>query len=139
MGLVTLNLKPSDKQLRSFGLIGLIMCTLIGGILLAMGKIPVAGFAVFVAVGVLLFILSRVSLKLIRPVYLALIVVTFPIGWVVSHCVMVVFYYGVVTPIAVFFKLTKRDPLYRTMDPKAETYWIRRTRKRSAKDYFRQF
>jgi hypothetical protein len=139
MGLVTLNLKPSDKQLRSFGLVGLIMCVLIGGVLVGLKKIPIMAFIIFLIAGILLLVLSRISLKSIRYVYLALILVTFPIGWIFSHVVMALFYYGVITPIGIFFRLTKRDPLSRKYAPAADTYWIKYTRKRTAKSYFRQF
>lgn len=139
MALVTLNLKPSEKQLKSFALIGLIMCNVIGILLFGLGKIPIYGFVIFSIAGILLYVLSRVSPKLIKPVFLTLVLLTFPIGWTFSHLVMALFYYGVITPIALFFHLLNRDPLCRKHDPNADTYWIPRKHKRPAKDYLRQF
>jgi hypothetical protein len=139
MALVSLNLRPSKKQLRDFGLIALCMCNLIGLLLLWAGNISPKGFIVLFLVGVIVFILSRLFTTLIKPVYLALTILTFPIGWTVSHLIMGVFYYGIVTPVAVLFRVLGRDPLCRKYDPQADSYWIAYKRKRSNKDYFHQF
>lgn len=139
MALVTLNLKPSEKQLKSFGLAGLIMCNVIGIVLFWLEKISNSGYLIFIMVGILLFVLSRVSTRLLKPVFLVLVLLTFPIGWIFSHLVMALFYYGIITPVSVFFRLLNRDPLCRKYDPDADTYWITCKRKRPAKDYFRQF
>lgn len=139
MALVSLNLSPSQKQLRDFGFISLIMFFVIGLLLLGLGKVAAKGFMVFCLIGVVLYILSRISVALIKPVYLGMILLTFPIGWVVSHVMMALFYYGIITPVALFFKLLNRDPLCRKYEPNADTYWIQCKKKRPAKDYFRQF
>jgi hypothetical protein len=139
MALVSLNLSPSQKQLRDFGFISLVMFFVIGLVLLGLGKVPAKGFMVFCLVGVVLYILSRISVALIKPVYLVMILLTFPIGWVVSHVMMALFYYGIITPVALFFKLLNRDPLCRKYEPNADTYWIQCKKKRPVKDYFRQF
>lgn len=139
MALVSLNLKPSQKQLKDFGFISLIMCFVIGLALMLLGKIPSKGLMVLGLVGIVLYIASRISVALIKPVYVSMIVLTFPIGWVISHLMMALFYYGIITPVALLFRLSNRDPLCRQYDPKADTYWLRYKQKRSAKDYFRQF
>jgi hypothetical protein len=139
MALVSLNLKPSQKQLRDFGFVSLVMFFIIGLLLLGLGKVAAKGCISFCLVGVVLYILSRISVALIKPVYLGMIVATYPIGWVVSHLVMALFYYGIITPVALFFRILNRDPLCRKYEPEADTYWIQCRKKRSAKDYFRQF
>ena len=139
MALVSLNLKPSNKQLRDFGLISLCMCTVIGLLLLELGKIPSKGLVILFLIGLVMFVLSRISDALIKPVYLAMVILTFPIGWIISHLVMGLFFYVIVTLIAVLFKIIGRDPLYRKFDPQADTYWLTYKHKRSAKDYFHQF
>jgi len=139
MALVSLNLKPSKKQLRDFGLAALCMCNVIGLLLLWLGRIPSKGLVVFFLIGLAIYVLSRTSTVLIKPIYLAMLILTFPIGWVVSHIAMGLFYYGIVTPMAVFFRILGRDPLCRKYDAQANTYWIPYKRKRSAKDYFHQF
>lgn len=139
MALVTLNLKPADKQLCEFGLIALVMLSLIGALLWWMDKIETLGASVFFASGVVLFILSRIRAGLIRPVYQAMMLITFPIGWVVSHTAMAIFFYGLITLMGLIFKLIGRDPLHLLYDRQAETYWRPYLHKRSTKDYFHQF
>ena len=139
MALVSLNLDPSEKQLKDFGLIGSIMCPVIGLVLLGLGKVPAKGVMIFCLVGGALYLLSRIAEVLIKPIYLGMILLTFPIGWVVSHLMMALFYYGIITPVALFFRLLNRDPLCRKYEPNTDTYWIQCKKKRAAKDYFRQF
>jgi hypothetical protein len=139
MALVALNLKPSKQQLRDFGDIALCMCNLIGLVLLWAGKAGLRGLVIFSLAGLAMYIFSRISTGLIKPVYQGMMIVTFPIGWVVSHIVMGIFYYGIVTLIAVIFRIIGRDPLCRNYDPQASSYWIARRTNRPAKDYFHQF
>lgn len=139
MALVSLNLKPSEKQLRDFGDIALCMCNLVGLVLMWAAGLPMKAFIVFCIIGVVIYLLSRISLKLVRPVYIGLIALTFPIGWVVSHVVMAVFYFVVIGGAGLVFKLLKRDPLHRAFEPQTPSYWIPRRHKRTAKDYFHQF
>lgn len=139
MAMVSLNLQPTKKVLRDFGLAAVLMSGVLGLLLLWTGKISLIGLGVIILIGTILFVLSRISPTLIKPVYLCLVILTFPIGWVVSHLIMVVFYYGIITPVAIMFKITGRDPLNRKYDPQAQTYWIEYKHKRSDKDYFHQF
>lgn len=139
MALVSLNLKPSTKQLRDFGDIALCMCNVIGILLLWLNKVSIKVFIVFCVIGLVMYILSRISTVLIKPLYQGLMIVTFPIGWIISHLMMGLFYYGIVTLIAVIFKIIGRDPLCRKYDSEAETYWIPYKQSRSPKHYFHQF
>lgn len=139
MALMTLNLKPSDKHLREFGEISLCMSNVVGLLFLWRSGLSAKAFALFCLVGVAVFLLSRISVKLVRPLYLALIVLTFPIGWVVSHVVMALFYFGVIGGIGLFFKLIGRDPLYRRYEPDTASYWLPYRRKPDLKQYFNQF
>lgn len=139
MALVSLNLKPSEKQLKDFAFVALIMFNLLGLVLFWLGKISGHGYFIFAIAGVLTYVFGRISTKLIKPIFLAMIVLTFPIGWIVSNLVMALFYYGVITGVGLFFRIIKRDPLCRKYDANVDTYWIQSKNKRSAKDYFRQF
>ena len=139
MALVTLNLKPTDKQLREFGEVTLCMLNIIGLLMMWIFNMPARAFIIFCIAGVAVFLLSRISVKLVKPVYVALIVAAFPIGWVVSHLVMAIFYYIVITGIGLIFKLLRRDPLNRKYDKTAGSYWTACAPRRSLKQYFNQF
>ena len=139
MALVSLNLKPDKKQLRDFGKISLVMLPAIGLLLNLLDKLPLSGLIIFCLSGLAMYISSRISTDIIKPIYVVFVVVTFPIGWVISHLVMGIFYFGIITPVAVFFKIIKRDPLCRKADKNASSYWIKCKNNRSTKDYFNQF
>lgn len=64
--------------------------------------------------------------------------VTRPIGRVVSEVVVVVLYFGIITPIALLARLAGRDRLQRRIDRGAKTYWIRREAEPGIDHYFRQ-
>lgn len=75
----------------------------------------------------------------VKPIYLFLTIVTYPIGFVLSYVVMAVMYYAVITPVGLIFKIIGRDPMRRAFEPSASTYWIRRRPPESVRRYFRQF
>ena len=139
MALVSLNLKPSEKQLRDFADITLCMCNIIGLVLFWIERIPVSGLEYFCAGGVIVFVLSRISAVFIKPLYLGLIIITFPIGWVVSHIVMGIFYFVIVTSVAFVFRLMKRDILLLKRKANIKTYWMPFRKSRPVRDYFNQF
>jgi hypothetical protein len=75
-----------------------------------------------------------------RPFYDLLITVAYPIGWVVSHLMIALMYYGLITPIGVTMRLFGRDALRRRFDRSATTYWIAHDPSAAAtKRYFQQF
>jgi hypothetical protein len=139
MALISFDFNPSTKHLRSFGVIALCMLNAIGMLLLWRGRLPLKGFAVFCMLGLVIFVLSRISTALVKPIYQAMILASFPIGWVVSHLFIGLFYYVIITGISLIFRLLGRDPLCRKYDSQAETYWIPHKRNRSTKEYFHQF
>jgi hypothetical protein len=66
-------------------------------------------------------------------------VAAFPIGWVLSHVLLAIVYYGVFTPIGRVMRMRGRDPMQRRFDSQTESYWVPRNSEKSAQDYFRQF
>src|SRR5438874_6969495 len=58
-----------------------------------------------------------------RVVYRTLLVLTFPVGWLVSRVVLGAVFFGLITPLALVFRLAGRDPLCRRLKPEAATYW----------------
>jgi hypothetical protein len=73
----------------------------------------------------------------IRPLYLVLTFVSLPIGWVVSHILLRVIYYLVLTPVALVFRLLGRDPLALRRRA-AESHWVPFAQGDDVESYFRQ-
>jgi hypothetical protein len=136
MPLLQLNLTPSRKELRWFaGLWWPAMCAAIG--LMFFRKFHLSAVAEWIWVGGgLLAVLGVIAPSVIQPVYLALMRLTYPIGWCVSHVVLALMFFLVVTPVGFLVRLF-HDPMTRQFDRAAGTYWIAREVVDSER-YFRQ-
>lgn len=145
--LVQLNLRPDVKQLRQFGLIALGAFAVIGGVILWRGGLfgldlgsaarPMA--YVLWALGVVSAGFSLVLPKANRPLFVVLALVAYPIGLVVSHVVLALLFFGILTPVALVFRLIGRDPLERRFEPERESYWVDVPEVSDTESYFRQF
>ena len=139
--MIEINWKPSRFELRMFGGLWLpLFLTFIGGSLLwrqGLAGLNVAG-GLWLAAAVCSAI-GWLAPAVMRPLFIALTVITFPIGWVVSHLLLGLIYYGVLTPIGLLMKLVGRDPMTRKFDRAATTYWTPHKPPRSKRQYFRQY
>ncbi len=133
-----LNLSPPPRVLRQFA--GLwVVC--IAALACWHGLVH-ERHALGVALAVLAFTIGPVGLvwpAAIRPVYAAALVVTFPIGWVVSRVVLACLFYGLFTPVGLLFRLVGRDALGIRRRPDRETYWEDKPTAADAASYLRQF
>ena len=77
--------------------------------------------------------------RFMRYVYLAWMVVVFPIGWLVSNLLLTMVFCLVVTPLGLVMRLTGRDPMRRALDPDRSSYWEKRPSPPEARAYFKQF
>ena len=136
MPLLQPNFAPSRKDLRWFAALWWpLLAAALGFMLLRKFHQPAAA-VVILALGAILALLGVVSPPIIRPVYIGLIRLTYPIGWCISHTVLAVMYYLVVTPIG---SLVRRfhDPMERRFERAARSYWVPREASERAR-YFRQ-
>src|SRR5579864_4948097 len=125
MSILQLNLTPSRKELRLFaGLWWPALCAAIGLTLFRKFHLPSAAIWVW-AGGGLLAAAGVAAPSIIRPIYLALMRVTYPIGFCASHVVLAVLYFLVFTPIG-FLVRRFRDPMTRKFDREASSYWLAR-------------
>ena len=139
MSMITMNWRPSRDESRSFGELSLAMLTVIA-LLLCWWRGVAAGTGLIIcAAGLAIYVLSRISAKLVKPIYILLQLATLPIGWVISYLILGVFYYLVLTPVGLVFRLFGRDVLRLRYDRKATTYWLDHRPTDSVKRYFNQF
>ena len=97
-----------------------------------------ACFAYFVVYSVLVFSPSRVPRSAFRVVIQVLTCITMPIGIVISIILMSIFYFFVLTPVGLVFKLIGRDPLKRKFKQDVPTYWVPRKQTEDTERYFHQ-
>jgi hypothetical protein len=137
--MVEINWDPNPKELRYFGIIALIATALISLVLYLLKDLGIQWILIITGTGFTIFLCSLISGKLTRMIYIGLTLVTLPIGWVVSFLLLAIFYFLILTPLGLAFRLIGRDPLHRNFNSKAESYWLRRNPPNTIDRYFHQF
>jgi hypothetical protein len=145
--LVQIDWNPDRRTLRQFGFIalggfGLLAAAawfevLMFGAGLGTARAPVA--LALAGVGAAAALCSLLAPQANRWLYLGLICVSFPIGWVVSHAVLALLFFGIFAPIGLALRASGRDPLQRAREPGQASYWTPARRARPAQSYFKQF
>ena len=144
MAAVSINWKPTDRQLRQFGWVCCVALPLLAW--LFAGKPGwrdwqpfhtrlVGGLA---CAGAVLAVLGSLWPQILKPIFVGAMVVTFPIGLVISEVVLVLIYLIAFVPVALVFRLIGRDALERRLDRRASTYWQTKTQAPDKKSYLRQ-
>ena len=138
--MLKLNLKPTESELRQFSYISLVGFPLLAWVLLhlALGLSPTVAWSV-AAIGPVVLILGIIQPRLVWPVYVGLMLIALPIGFVVSAVLMRLVYYLLFTPIALWFRLTGKDAMHRSFEPQADTYWTDHKTRRDPASYLRLY
>ena len=127
----------TSKTLRRFGLLSL---AVFGGWAAARAFTGDADLTTQVlgAAGGVLGVLGWLAPSALRPVFTAWMAAALPVGWVLSRVILAALYYVFFTPIAVAFRLIRRDAL-RRQRPVAASYWMVKPRPDDPVQYFKQF
>jgi hypothetical protein len=128
---------PTQPELRWFGLLLLLLFCVLAALAAWRFEAPRAalGLAGF---GAALALAYYALPPLRRPLWLAWMRAVAPLGRLVSHAVLGLVYFGVITPIGVAMRLAGRDKLERRFDPSAPSYWSARPREADPSRYLRQ-
>lgn len=138
MALIEFKGRPAARELMWFGLVMLALFGAIGGMLLwRTGSMRAATIAWSVGVGLVVIYYSVRPLRL--PIYLAWMFAVYPIGWLISHVLMGVVFFLLITPTAALMRLFRVDPLKRRLDRDAPTYWVDLQQEKDRSRYFSQF
>src|SRR4051812_7839395 len=139
--MLNINRDPSPRDLRIFAGLLPVFFGIAGALRWYAGSPRTAQVlwvaAIALAVIVLVFPQAR------RKLYVGWMVVLFPVAWVISHLILALIFFLVATPIALIMRAAGRDPMKRSFDRAAPSYWTPRPsrgeRKSDAARYFRQF
>ncbi len=136
--MIELTRKPTTQALRWFGVIMLVFFSTFAAV--AYFKLRARGVAYgLVGVGALLCVVFYSVRALRVPMYLAWMRIFFPLGWIVSHAILVVIYYAIVTPIGFVLRIAGYDPMRRRFDRGAKSYWVPLRHDQGLSQYFRQY
>ncbi|WP_417749248.1 SxtJ family membrane protein [Rosistilla oblonga] len=127
---------PDDKTLRQFGfLLGLILAVAAGfrwhaGSTNLAGAMTAAAFA-STAIG-------AVVPRMLKPLFVGWMIAVFPIRWLVSHMILAIIYYGIITPLGLILRIAGHDPLSRK-ESKRPSHWIAAEPEVAAERYLKQY
>lgn len=129
---------PSDRELSVFSLLLPVFMVLLGSLVWLWGGCLWGAVGLWSAAGCLwVTLLAAPGLR--RPLHRAWSLVTWPLSFVVSHGVLLVVFYGVLTPTGLVWRLFRRDPLGRRLDRQVGSYWTVHRGDDSLDSFFRQF
>ena len=137
MAVIKLNRNPPDRELRQFAVIFFLFSLVVATIAYFADSTNVAAGAL--TIGVLIGAIGYTRVAFVRPIYLGWMYAAYPIGWVVSHTILAIVFYLLVTPVGWLMKLFRYDPLERQFESSAKTYWTPIEARVDKTSYFRQF
>ena len=138
MPLIEIDRRPAATTLRWFGVLLAAFIVLAGGLVRWGLEAPAVAGAIWTAGALFAGIYAAVP-PLRRWIYVGWLCAAFPVSWTLSHLLLAMVYYLVVTPIGLLLRLVKGNPLDRAPDRAAATYWIARRPTGDVRRYFRQF
>ena len=136
--LFSLVFNAQDRRTQLLGALLPGLCLAIGGSV-HWGAEPLSVACTVWIVGGLCGLLVLVWHAFGRAFYMGWMLAAVPIGWTISHLILGIVFFGVVTPIGLLMRLLGRDPMERRFDPNAKTYWTQRRPVAETDRYFRQF
>lgn len=147
MPLLALDLRPDAGKLRSFGFAALCV---FGGLAIA----AVQAWPPFAHVSRVARMWSALALLALanwaglcslfhpranRPLYLAISLLAYPLGVIVSYALLALLFFGLFTPIGLLLRALGKDPLQRRAQRDRPSYWTTPRKPRDNASYFRQF
>ena len=147
MSLTEIDWNPDKKKLRSFCFVLGLVCTIIAAwyayknmnqnFKFTSSSASTIALAIWLP-GALSLILGFSRPQTIKPIYILLTAITTPIGIIVNMILLSVIYFLVITPLALFFKIIRRDALNKSSKT-ADSYWEDLSQSSSKESYFKQF
>jgi hypothetical protein len=129
---------PSSRILRQFAGIWLVFFGCLAAWHGLVRHNPTLGM-VLLAAAVIVGTVGLITPPAIRWIYVGATILTFPIGWVVSHIVLAVLFFGLFLPVALVFRASGRDALRLRRKTDSPTYWAPKAAAADVRRYFSQY
>jgi hypothetical protein len=128
---------PSRSELRWFGAVVFGAFALLGAVLAWRFEAPGAA-RILVGVGLGFALLYQAVPPLRIPLWMAWMTLFAPVGWLVSHALLAVIYFGLVTPLGLVMRLLRRDRLGLRPRRGTTSFWSEHDPASDVGRYFRQ-
>jgi hypothetical protein len=128
---------PTISTLRRFAAVGAL---LFAGLATSAFFLSGSGAVALALAGLALTVglLGLVRPAALRAVFVGLLVLTFPLNWLVSRLLLALVFCCLLTPLGLLFRLLGRDALGRRFQPARESYWTTKPAADGLRSYFRQ-
>jgi len=126
---------PGRRTLRQFAVLWLLAFLLFSVQAMRAGR-PASAVTFAIVAGVV-GVLGLLAPAAIRLVFVGSMVVTFPIGWLVSRVALAAIFYGIFTPIGLVMRVCGRDVL-ELRRRERESYWTPKPQAADLRAYFRE-
>ena len=137
MAVVDFDRMPSEREMAWFGGVVAVFFGIVGGIVLWRSGSATAARALW-GTGLGLALLYYLVPPLRMPLYLGWMRAVMPLGWVISHAILALIFYGIFTPMGIVMRLFGRDRMEGRFEPEAESYWIEHEPADETSRYFKQ-
>ena len=99
------------------------------------------GGVIGIGIGVAIGVIMNLTLNALAAQFggVAVSLLAFPIGFVLSYVIMATLYFLIIGPIAVIRRVFGRDAMHRSYDSSASSYWTQARPPRDKENYFHQF
>lgn len=132
--LIDIDWHPSPRKVRQFAACAAVFLVVIASYAGGMSNWLWGGI-----IGGAVILGSWLKPAVIRPVYVAMMLVTLPIGMVLGEVALLSIFLLVFLPIGLMFRLLKRDALKRTIDRSAVSYWETCDGQPAKRSYLRRY
>jgi hypothetical protein len=145
-GLTRIDWNPPARTLRQFGFIAFFAFGLLAWLAQREAMMFRAGLGsareavawALLGLGTLSLVFSLLWPRANRLLFVGLSLLAYPIGFVLSHVLLALLFFGLLTPLGMLLKLIGKDTLTRRRVG-ADSYWLNVRRERKVADYFRQY
>ncbi|MEO1973657.1 MAG: SxtJ family membrane protein [Pirellulaceae bacterium] len=138
MAVLEINTNPTRRDLRWFGLLLPLFVAIVGTVVWRRTDSLTPATVVWGA-GALLSAVFAIWPASRPRIYVGWMYAVFPIGWALSHLLLGVIYFLVITPIGIALRILRGDPLDRDFKRDAPSYWSAHTPPERVERYLRQF
>jgi Saxitoxin biosynthesis operon protein SxtJ len=131
------NIKETEKDLRKFGITVGIALLLLAGFLFWRQR---ENFIYFGLAGAALVLTALIFPLILKPLNKAWMTLAILMGWVMTRIILIILFFIILTPIAFFARILRKNFLDLNIGKSRKTYWeIREKKILQPIDYEKQF
>lgn len=124
---------PTQKDLRKFGITLFIAFGILGGLFLwKKGNIGL----LFLSLSGFFLFYGLIIPNFLRYIYIFWMKLAALIGFIMSHLILTIIYYFIVTPTGLVMRLIGRDPLSLKSVERTKSYWIEKEEKQIMRERY---